>query len=58
MTAQVLSISSMPRPSRHAWEEEANLAGFTKALKALYALRHCSMRETIIALENWAVVRS
>jgi hypothetical protein len=54
MTAQVLSISSMARTSSHAWEEEAELRGFTKALKALYALKHCSLRETIVALENWA----
>jgi hypothetical protein len=54
MQAQILSISSMPRTSNHAWEEEASLAGFRKALKALDALKGCSMRETIVALENWA----
>jgi hypothetical protein len=51
---QVISISSVPRSSHHTWEEEASLAGFVKALKALDALKNCTMRETVIALENWA----
>jgi hypothetical protein len=54
MRAQVLSIPSIARTSRHQWQEEAELKGFMKALKALDALKECSMRETVIALENWA----
>ncbi|HEX3747615.1 MAG TPA: hypothetical protein VHW09_26955 [Bryobacteraceae bacterium] len=54
MTAKILSISSVPRSAAHQWKEEAVLEGFLKALKALTALKPCSTRETISALENWA----
>lgn len=53
MPAQILSISSMSRPAIHEWERESEFKGFTKALKALSAIKPCSVRESITALENW-----
>jgi hypothetical protein len=55
MRAQVISISSMPRTTRHEWEEETMLSGFTKALGVVNALNTnaASVEETKTAIENW-----
>ena len=53
MRAQVIPISSLPRQATHEWRRDAEREGFTKALVALKSLRDCSMRETIVALQNW-----
>jgi hypothetical protein len=51
---QVIRIDAIPRSSLPSSTQEAELRGFTRALKALEALKCCSMRETVIAIQNWA----
>ena len=53
MRAQILSISSVARTSRHEWEEETMLSGFTKALGVVHSLNCASVAESKSAIENW-----
>lgn len=53
MRAAVIAIDSVRRENLPSSYDEVLLKGFKKALKALDALKCCSMREAIIAIENW-----
>jgi hypothetical protein len=52
--AQVISMGSVSRKELPSSNDEAGFAGFKKALYALGALKCCSMRETLTAIENWS----
>jgi hypothetical protein len=49
----VIRMDSVPRSALPSSYDEARLEGFKLALKALSALKPCSMRETLSAIENW-----
>jgi len=49
----VIAMESVSRKDLPSSYEEVLLKGFMKALKAIRALRDCTMRERLIALENW-----
>jgi hypothetical protein len=50
---EVIHIGSYRKSELASSYEEVRMEGFRRALKALDALKGCSMRETIVAIENW-----
>jgi hypothetical protein len=53
MAAQVISIGSVPKNSRHEWQEQTKLEGFEKALGLVKGLLPASPTEKQIAVQNW-----
>lgn len=54
MRAQILSMESAPRTSRHDAEAEASLSGFSKACAIIHQLSGLRTAEQQTAIENWA----
>jgi hypothetical protein len=52
---QIIRMDSFKRSSRHDWEEETMLSGFTKALGVINSLNAnaAGVEETKTAIENW-----
>ena len=49
----VIRMDSVPRSALPSSFEDVRMEGFRRALKALDALKVCTMREKVVALENW-----
>jgi hypothetical protein len=54
MRADILRMDKFPKSSRHDWEAEAKLAGFTKALGVVHGLSGLRTAEQRTAIENWS----